>query len=51
MKERGVSVDHSTLNRWVIKYAPEFESVASLASTSPIQWYNGLKGGDHWRMA
>jgi transposase-like protein len=25
MKERGVSVDHSTLNRWVIKYAPEFE--------------------------
>jgi putative transposase len=25
MQERGVSVDHSTLNRWVIKYAPEFE--------------------------
>jgi transposase-like protein len=25
MKERGVSVDHSTLNRWVIKYAPEIE--------------------------
>jgi transposase-like protein len=23
--ERGVVVDHSTLNRWVIKYAPEFE--------------------------
>src|SRR6266446_3412710 len=22
---RGVAVDHSTLNRWVIKYAPEFE--------------------------
>src|SRR5262245_31929317 len=22
--ERGVAVDHSTLNRWVIKYAPEF---------------------------
>ena len=22
--ERGVTVDHSTLNRWVIKYAPEF---------------------------
>src|SRR5215475_10910179 len=22
MQERGVSVDHSTLNRWVIKYAP-----------------------------
>jgi transposase-like protein len=25
MKERGVSVDHSTLNRWVIKYTPAFE--------------------------
>ena len=23
MQERGVSVDHATLNRWVIKYAPE----------------------------
>lgn len=23
MKERGVSVDHSTLNRWVIKHAPQ----------------------------
>ena len=23
MQERGVSVDHSTLNRWVIKYAPQ----------------------------
>jgi transposase-like protein len=25
MGERGVVVDHSTLNRWVIKYAPKFE--------------------------
>src|SRR3977135_96080 len=25
MGERGVTVDHSTLNRWVIKYAREFE--------------------------
>ena len=25
MSERGVAVDHSTLNRWVIKYAPEVE--------------------------
>ena len=23
MRDRGVTVDHSTLNRWVIKYAPE----------------------------
>ena len=26
MGERGVAVDHSTLNRWVIKYAPEVEN-------------------------
>jgi putative transposase len=25
MGERGVTMDHSTLNRWVIKYAPEIE--------------------------
>ena len=25
MEERGVSVDHATLNRWVLKYAPEIE--------------------------
>jgi transposase-like protein len=25
MGERGVAVAHATLNRWVIKYAPEFE--------------------------
>lgn len=25
MEERGVEVDHSTLNRWVIKYAPLLE--------------------------
>jgi len=25
MGERGVAVDHATLNRWVTKYAPEFE--------------------------
>ena len=25
MQERGVQVDHSTLNRWVLKYAPELD--------------------------
>ena len=25
MKERGVDVDHSTINRWVLKYTPEIE--------------------------
>jgi putative transposase len=26
MEERGVSVDHSTINRWVIKYSPPLEA-------------------------
>jgi putative transposase len=25
MEERGVEVDHSTLNRWVLKYVPSLE--------------------------
>jgi transposase-like protein len=25
MEERGVSVDHSTINRWVVKYSPQLE--------------------------
>ncbi len=25
MLERGVEIDHSTLNRWVLKYAPELD--------------------------
>jgi transposase-like protein len=27
MKERGVEVDHSSLNRWVLKYTPQLEKV------------------------
>jgi transposase-like protein len=41
MKERGVSVDHSTLNRWVIKYAPEIEKHLHLRKR-PV--------GKSWRM-
>ena len=26
MLERGVPVDHSTINRWVIKYSPQLEA-------------------------
>ena len=25
MHERSIDVDHSTLNRWVLKYAPELD--------------------------
>ncbi len=26
MQERGVSVDHATVNRWIIKYSPQLEA-------------------------
>jgi putative transposase len=26
MAERGVAVDHATINRWVVKYSPQFET-------------------------
>ena len=41
MFERGINVDHSTLNRWVVKYSPELEKK-----------FKGYKRrtGDSWRM-
>jgi transposase-like protein len=27
MEERGVDVDHATINRWVVKYSPQLEEV------------------------
>ena len=41
MRERGVAVDHSTLNRWVIKYAPKIEKQFRLRKR-PV--------GKSWRM-
>jgi putative transposase len=35
MGERGVAVDHSTLNRWVLKYVPALEK-AFLAHQRPV---------------
>jgi putative transposase len=26
MEERGVQVDHTTINRWVIQYSPQLEA-------------------------
>ena len=40
-KERGVEVDHSTLNRWVLKYVPVLEK-AFLARKRPV--------GGSWRL-
>jgi transposase-like protein len=41
MEERGVDVDHSTINRWVIKYSPQLEE-AFHRRKRPV-WVN-------WRM-
>src|ERR1700734_2856697 len=41
MEERGVEVDHSTLNRWVLKYVPASEK-AFLARKRPV--------GFSWRL-
>ena len=30
MAERGVQVDHATLNRWVVKYSPSIAKTAQL---------------------
>jgi len=36
MEERGVEVDHSTLNRWVIKYASYLNSNFALTSSQSV---------------
>ena len=40
MAERGIKVDHSTLNRWVIFYAPLLEKAFNKKKRRP---------GDRWR--
>jgi len=42
MAERGVKVDHSTLHRWVIKYAPQLEEVFRKKHKSQV--------GSSWRL-
>jgi len=41
MEERGVIVDYSTLNRWVVHYAPELEKAFHKKKRNP---------GDRWRL-
>jgi putative transposase len=41
MKERGIPVDHATINRWEVKYAPSLES-AFRQNKKPV--------GTSWRM-
>ena len=42
MLERGTKVDHSTLNRWVIEYAPLLEN--------EFRKNHKKKTGSSWRM-
>lgn len=41
MAERGVEIDHSTLNRWVVHYAPKLGKVFHKKKKRP---------GDRWRL-
>ena len=41
MQERGFSVDHSTINRWVIHYSPQLEAAFRLKKK---------RAGNRWRM-
>ena len=49
MEERGVEVDHSTLNRWVVKYAPLLDQQQDPPRTARLRRHSG----DHFssRMA
>jgi putative transposase len=50
MQERGVLVDHSTVNRWVLKYSPQLEEAFHRRKRPVwISWhmdetYNKVKG-------
>jgi len=36
MEERGVDVDHATINRWVVKYSPQLPGFRAMKKY--IQW-------------
>ena len=42
MIERGIEIDHVTLYRWVIQYAPELEK--------RLRWYGKPDLGYSWRV-
>ena len=42
MAERGIKVDHSTINRWVVKYAPRLEAEFTKRNKKHV--------GKSWRM-
>lgn len=38
LAERGVTVDHATLNRWVVKFAPQIAAQAQAKKTADGQF-------------
>jgi transposase-like protein len=46
MAERGIEVDHSTINRWVLKYAPELVIEPPLTSATTRRRSNLPKSKD-----
>jgi len=53
MEERGVEVDHSTINRWVIKYSPQLEEAFHRRKRAVwVSWRmdeTHMKGKGEWR--
>ena len=53
MAERGISVDHATIHRWIIRYSPECWS-GSIRASEPVtgKWHvdeTYIKVRGHWR--
>jgi transposase-like protein len=34
MEERGVSIDHATIQRWVVKYSPHLDSTLDIQEST-----------------
>jgi transposase-like protein len=51
--ERGLKVDHSTIHRWVIEYAPQLEEAfhSAEATVAGIELHHMLRKGQHQRSA
>lgn len=39
MAERGISVDHATVHRWVVRYWPELLARINLRKRSVMRWH------------
>ena len=47
MLERGINVDHSTINRWVIHYSPLLEDEFRKNHKRQIKYLNNIVEQDH----